>query len=336
MTQRRYLDQRLRLHHFRAVDAIEARRSLLKAAAALGVTQPALTKTLREIEDILGLRIFDRHSRGVRPTEAGLVFVDSARRMLAELKRLDDRLDHVSTPTGGTVALGVLPVAAAGILPGVLTRLKGLEPDIKVRLEQGRTEDLLPLLASGEIDLIVGRLYEPPIPDAFAREALWTEPLSIVARAQHPIFTLESVDVDHLRHYDLVLPTITQRVGQEIESLLARLGLEPAPSMRSSSHGFIREMLHGADVLSVMPRLMMVGDLLRGTLRIVPLPIAAPERPAGLILARDRALPQAGRAFVTGLRAYVRELERHGVAAITNGDSERRSGDRTRPPARRK
>jgi LysR family pca operon transcriptional activator len=323
MTSRRYLDQRLRLHHFRAVDAIETRRSLLKAAAALGITQPALTKTLHEIEDILQLRVFDRHSRGVRPTEAGLVFVESARRMLAELRRLDDRLDQFSAPNSGTVALGVLPVAAAGVLPGVLTRLKALKPDIRVRLEQGRTEDLLPLLASGEIDLIVGRLYEPPVPDAFAREALWTEPISILARARHPVFALEAVDIDHLRLYDLVLPTVTQRVGQEIEGLLASLGLEPGSSFRSSSHGFIREMLHGADVLSVMPRLMMVGDLLRGTLRIVPLPIAAPERPAGLILARDRALPQAGRAFVECLRAYVRELELHGFAAITVGDSER-------------
>ena len=316
---RRYLDQRLRLSLLRAVDAVEAHRSLLKASAVLGVTQPALTKSLHELEDIVQARLFDRHSRGVRTTEAGLVFVQTARRILAELRRLDEELDQLSSPGSGTVALGALPVAAAGVLPGTLARLKATSPHIQVRLQQGRTEDLLPLLASGEIDLIVGRLYEPAAPDRFSREPLWTEPISILARTEHPILS-EEVTVDALRRYDLVLPTVSQRVGQEIEHLLALLGLQPTTSLRSSSYGFIREMLHATDLISVMPRLMMVGDLLRGTLKVVPLPIPAPDRPAGLILPRDRALPPAGRAFIECLRAYVSEIAERGIADIAARD----------------
>jgi len=177
-------------------------------------------------------------------------------------------------------------------------------------VEQGRTEELLPLLASGEIDLIVGRLYEPVLPDAFEREALWTEPMSILARTDHPIFANATVEVEHLRGYDLVLPTVTQRMGQEIERLLQRLGLAPARSYRSSSAGFIREMLFGGDFLSIMPRLMMVGDILRGTLRLAPLPIPSPERPAGLIRRADLPLSASSRIFVEVLRAYVSELEK--------------------------
>ena len=328
---RRYLDQRLRLSLLRAVDAVDAHGSLLKASAVLGVTQPALTKSLHELEDILQTRLFDRHSRGVRTTEAGLVFVRTARRILAELRRLDEELDQLSDPGSGTVALGALPVTAAGVLPGTLARLKAAHPKIKVRLQQGRTEDLLPILASGEIDLIVGRLYAPVVPDGFAREALWTEPLSILARTGHPIF-LEAVTVDALRRYELVLPTVSQRVGQEIEHLLALLGLEPTASLRSSSHAFIREMLHATDLISVTPRLMMVGDLLRGTLKMVPLPIPAPDRPAGLILPRDRALPAAGRAFIDCLRAYVGEIAERGLVDVAaNGAPRPRS---TRRPTR--
>ena len=140
------------------------------------------------------------------------------------------------------------------MLPGALVRLKSTYPDVKVRLRQGRTEELLPLLAAGELDLIVGRLYEPAVPDGFAREPLWTEPISILARAGHPIFACGLVSAEELRRYDLVLPTVTQRVGQEIEHLLSLLGLVPA-SLRSSSYGFIREMLLATDLISVMPRL---------------------------------------------------------------------------------
>jgi LysR family transcriptional regulator, pca operon transcriptional activator len=333
MAARRYLDQRLRLHLLRAVDAIERHRSLLRASAALGVSQPALTKSLHELEDILQLRLFDRHPRGVYATEAGTVFVRSARRILAELRRLDEDLDLLSSPDGGALALGALPVTASGVLPGALTRLKAAHPAIRVRLQQGRTEELLPLLASGELDLIVGRLYEPAMPDGFVREALWSEPISVLARAEHPIFSLGTVTIEKLGRYDLVLPTVTQRVGQEIEHLLSLLGIDPAASLRSSSHGFIREMLHGTDMLSVMPRLMMVGDLLRGTLRVVPLPIPAPDRPAGLILPRDgRVLPSAGLAFAECLRAYVAEIAERGIAAsITNGDSGAEGINKTGP-----
>ena len=256
---RRYLDQRLRISFLRAVDAVDAHGSLLKVSAVLGVPQPALTKSLHELEDILQTRLLDRHSRGVRTTEAGLVFVRTARRILAELRRLDEELDQLSSPRSGSVALGALPVAAAGILPGTLTRLKATDPNIKARLHQGRTEDLLPLLASGEIDLIVGWLYAPAVPEGFAREALWTASISILARTEHPIFS-EEVTVEALGHFDLVLPTVSQRVGQEIEHLLALLGLQPTTSLRSSSYGFIREMLHATDLIAVMPRPMMVGE----------------------------------------------------------------------------
>jgi LysR family pca operon transcriptional activator len=315
MTTPRHLDQRLKAQHFRVVVAIAAHGSLLKAATTLNLTQPALSKNLREVEDILGARLFERHPRGVKPTAAGVAFIESARRLLAELRRLDETLDGFSSPSQGTLALGVLPVAAAGVLPGVLTRLRAIEPAMRIRLEQGRTEELLPRLAAGEIDLIVGRLYEPALPDAFAREKLWAEPMSILARADHPLFDQPLVEAEHLRRYDLVLPTITQRMGQEIEALLDRLGLAPATSYRSSSAGFIREMLHGGDALAIMPRLMMLGDLLRGSLRFAPLPIDMPERPAGLIRRRDGVSPPVERVFVEVLRDYVADLTLRGLAS---------------------
>jgi LysR family transcriptional regulator, pca operon transcriptional activator len=334
MPAKRYISQKLRLNLLRAADAIETQRSILKASAFLGISQPALTKSLQELEDILQLRLFERHPRGVRPTEAGIVFIRSARRMLAELKRLDEELDQVSRPMGGTAALGALPVAAAGVLPGALTRLRALYPAISVRLLQGRTEELLPLLASGEIDLIVGRLYRPVMPDGFVREPLWTEPISILARAGHELFKQDHVTVEDLRRYELVLPTVSQRVGQEIEHLLATLDLTPTASLRSSSYGFIREMLHGSDLLSVMPRLMMVGDVMRGSLRVVALPIPAPDRPAGLILPRGRALQPQVHLFVECLRSYVLEMAERGIADLAPGNSKSQKNDTT--PQRRK
>jgi LysR family pca operon transcriptional activator len=184
-------------------------------------------------------------------------------------------------------------------------------------------------LASGEIDLIVGRLYRPVVPDGFVREPLWTEPISILARAGHELFKQDHVTVDDLRRYQLVLPTVGQRVGQEIEHLLATLGLTPTSSLRSGSYGFIREMLHGSNLLSVMPQLMMAGDVMRGSLRVVPLPIAATDRAAGLILPRGRALPPQVHLFVQCLRSYLLGMAERGIADITPGNSKSGKNDTT-------
>ncbi len=314
-TTRRYLDRRLKLQMLRVADAVSTQGSILKAAAALGMSQPALTKSLQELEDIVQVRLFDRHTRGARPTEAGLLLITTGRRILAEVLRLDDDFDHLSRPDGGLVAVGALPVAASGILPGVLIGLRQRHPTIQLRLQQGRTEDLLPMLASGELDLIVGRLYEPARPDGLAREPLWAEPISLLARSDHPIFDQATPEACHIRRYELVLPTVSQRVGQEIEHVLAQLGLEPDAALRSNSHGFIREMLHGTDVIAAMPRVMMVGDLVRGTLRVVPLPMPTPERPAGLIMRTGAAPSGAAHAFVACLREYVERIAGRGLVA---------------------
>jgi DNA-binding transcriptional LysR family regulator len=270
----------------------------------------------------------------ITPTHAGLCPGYAAREGLDARDQFRRPAHPACINTAAQPPFIIRTAATAPVVPGALTRLRALYPAISVRLQQGRTEELLPLLASGEIDLIVGRLYRPVMPDGFVREPLWTEPISILARAGHELFKQDHVTVEDLRRYELVLPTVSQRVGQEIEHLLATLDLTPTASLRSSSYGFIREMLHGSDLLSVMPRLMMVGDVMRGSLRVVALPIPAPDRPAGLILPRGRALQPQVHLFVECLRSYVLEMAERGIADLAPGNSKSQKNDMT--PQRRK
>ena len=329
---RRFLDQRLKLPLLRVADALDTHGSLLKASAALGLGQPALTRSLRELEEITGAALFERHPRGVRPTAAGVAVIRVARRVLGELRRMEAELDALGAVEGGSVAVGVLPVAAVGILPGALIALRAARPGLRVNLQQGRTEELLPLLASRELDLIVGRLYAPAVPDGFQRLPMWEEPIAVLARAGHPLLRpgRGAVTAAALAEYEMVLPTVSQRVGQEIEHLLALLGLPRDVALRSSSYGFIREMLLASDAVSIMPRSMMVGDLLRGALRVLPLPVPAPPRPAGIILPAEPPPTPAVSAFVGALRAHLAEIEaRGGFGGMPDADSGRRRSDRT-------
>lgn len=314
---RRHLDHRLKLRHFRAIDAVASHRSLVRASAALGLSQPALTRALQDSEAALETKLFERHARGVTPTVAGEAVWASARRILAEIGRLEDELDRLGSASAGTVALGALPVAAVGLLPAVLAALRRSHPLLQVRLVQGRTEELLPLLAVGQLDLIVGRLYAPPVPDGFLREALYDEPISVLARADHPIFDDAAPGVEALARFELVLPTMTQRMGQEIERLLDDSGVMPSNCLRSSSVGFIRELLYTTDTMTICPRMMMGGDLLRATLRVVPIRLTTAPRPAGVIRSAMRPTPSNAETLVGGLRAYLATLSAHGLVPLT-------------------
>jgi LysR family transcriptional regulator, pca operon transcriptional activator len=303
--------RRLRIRQLQVVIAIAEQRSLLAASRSLGISQPALSKALQEIEDTVGVRIFDRVSRGVVPNAYGNAILSRARAVLAELAKIDDDIDQISQRSAGTVVVGALPTAAAGILPATLALLRQRHPRLGIRIRQGRTHELLPLLESGSLDVIVGRLYTPDTPDDLHREVLYNEPMSVLARAEHPIFTSGIDPACMLRAYDLVLPSLEQKIGQEIDQLLARLdGMFPAPLLRASCASFIREIILSGDAITILPRLMMAGDLLRGDIKMVPVAISGSPRPAGLVTLRHRPRSPGLKALESALRDYLATVRR--------------------------
>lgn len=303
---RRYLDQKLKMRQLRAVDAIATHRSLQRAARALGQTQPALTKTLHEVEAMVGARLFERHARGVEANALGRAVAGAARRILAEVTRLEEDLDGLVAAAAGTVAIGALPVAAAGVLPGTLRLLRDRHPDLRVRLVQGTTEQLLPALAAGEVDIVIGQLYPPAAPDGFAREPMWEEPVAVLVRAGHPLLDRASIGAADLAAFDLVIPTLGQRIGRDIDLALAAIGLvPPAGTLRVSSVIVIREMLLAGDAVTLIPRLMLRGDIERGIVAELPLPLDLPPRPAGIVRMPDRPATAGLEAVVECLREVV-------------------------------
>jgi LysR family pca operon transcriptional activator len=304
----RYLDQRLKLRHFRIIEAVSQHSSLLRASAALSLAQPALTRSIHEIEEILGFRLYERHAKGVRETRFGEALAYTAKNILQELKQLDETLDRLTRDSSVIVNVGVLPVAAVGVMPGVVARLSERRPELQVMVTQGLSEELIPDVIAGRLDLIVGRLYEPPAPDGLKREVLYQEPISVVAYPSHPIFTAPGPTVERLAKAKLVLPTVASRLGQEIDLLLGQMGIDLSAPVRSSSLGFIRELVLSGEFVGIMPRLTLAADLVRNSVKVAPLPVPAPSRPAGIIYKGERDLPPAAVALIDMLRAYTNAI----------------------------
>ena len=305
----RQLQHQLKFRHLRVVDAILSHDSILQAAKALGLSQPALTKTLQQIEDMVGTRLFDRHVRGVTPNAYGLAVGEAARRILLDATHLEDHLDALDGSDGGSVCVGALPIAAAGILPGALARFQATFPEVEVEVMHERTEPLLAALAAREIDFVVGRLYERA-PDGFIRRAFYDEGISVLARADHPIFRFNrQICVADLADYPIALPSVSQKIGQEIEDFIATIGFRPRLPLRTSSLPLIRESLYANDCIAVMPKVMMIGDIMRGSVRTVPIPANGAPRPAGVILRSGSPLLKNAAAFVEILRTYAEDVQ---------------------------
>jgi LysR family transcriptional regulator, pca operon transcriptional activator len=304
--------KRLLLHHLklrmlRAVDAIERHKSVLKASHELGVTQPALTRTLHEVEDILGGRIFERHSRGVVMTDFGEVACTGIRRILAQVARLDHDLDRFLAGETRLLSIGAMPPAAVGLLPQLFAKLRTDAPDIHVQLTQGSMEELIPLLNQGVVEMIIGRLFPASTPDEFVRDVLYNEPLCIMARSEHPLLSAPAIDESILAGYKFILPNMSEAVVREVDAAMAAMNLVHAIDMRSVALPFLRELLHTSDHLLISPPMTMAGDLSRGTLRRLDFTVPGPPRPAGLLLRRDYPLSETAQRFVEMMRAYLRE-----------------------------
>lgn len=301
----RFLSSRLSLRQLRAIAAIDQCGSLSRAAVSLGMTQSALSKSLHEAESILQVRVFERSARGATRSVEGDGPIRAAKTILATLKRLEDELDRSASGSIDTVTIGALQSAAIGLLPRLLASVVDRLPGLQVRVVDGVTSDLLVQLSSGEIDLVLGRIYRGTEEERFIAERLYDEPLAVIARADHPIFIDES---EGLSNFECVLPTHSERFGREIEAFAEALGLRPSNLVRAGSVGFLCEILRWSDMITVLPALMVAGELERGALKAMPIPADQALRPSGLMWCADRSPTRGASRLAELLRDGIQQL----------------------------
>lgn len=271
----------------------------------------------------MGVTLFERHARGMRPNRFGQLVEEAARRVIAELADLEVHLDQLLEPTSGTLTIGALPVTAVGFLPGLLVALRTAMPELTINVVQGPTEQMLTALRDRNVDVVIGRLYKLDATIDLVREELFDDPVSIFARSGHPISTATNLRQRDIMEYGLVLPDVTHRVGSEIDEALQALKLEPPQTaLRSNSLGLIRELILTSDILAAMPRLMMAGDLMRGSVQLVPLPKQPERRPSGFFLAEGRELTPVLLSFLEFTRNYVERFRGTALPFVTDdGDA---------------
>ncbi|HMC15934.1 MAG TPA: LysR family transcriptional regulator, partial [Albitalea sp.] len=176
---------RIRLRHLQCFLAVAQQGNLRRAAQALAITQPAVTKTLNELEEMLGTTLFVRGRKGATLTPEAEVFLRHAH---ASVDALAQAVDSVAGGPGeAPLRIGILPTAAPSFMPQVLAAFATQRPMAGVRVHSGRNKQLLEMLRSRELDAVIGRLSDPDVMIGLSFEHLYAEPLTVVVRAAHPL-----------------------------------------------------------------------------------------------------------------------------------------------------
>jgi DNA-binding transcriptional LysR family regulator len=304
-----FLRSRLKMRHVQLVAAVDDLRSIHKAAAQLRMTQPAATRLLSDLEDLLGLRLFERTTRGIIPTPHGESLARHARTVLGTLDHARDELRALSAGATGKLTVGVLLVVAPVLMPRALLAFKRRNPRVTVHIQEGTLGSLLPLLHRGDLDLVVGRLTSDFASTGLQFEHCYDEPMTVVARRGHPLARRKRLQLADLAGAAWILPTPETAYRHRLDAAFRQGGVEPPANLVESMSILTNAtLLQESDMLGVMPLNIARHYARAGALAVLRVPLPLPSGPVGIIRRADHAPVPALDDLVATLRATGRSL----------------------------
>lgn len=273
-------------------------RSISRAAERLHVSQPAVTKSLRELERSLGVLLFERSARGLSPTRYGDSLIRHAKSVSAELRHAGEELAALRGAASGRVSVGTAPIGAAKIVPQAVAALLHDQPGLVVNVVEGTHNTLLPAVGVGELDLFFGPLGDDGPGEGLVEEVLFYDRLHIVARRNHPLAKRRTLELVDLLGHPWVLPPTSVRPRRQLENAFRRQGLEPPTTgVETASPLILRTLLLESDRISVIARQALVVEVELGLIKLLPVDLGATIRPIGIVM-RAGATPSPAVAML--------------------------------------
>ena len=225
----------MELRHLRCFVALAEELHFTRAAERLHIEQPPLSRAIKELEDDLGVVLFERNRRGTVLTEAGATFLQDVRRVFAVLKQAQENVRAVAAGLSGSLRIAVSDGAIDPRLSALLARCREEEPEIEIRLSEVPLADQLRGLRSG--DFSIGFAHTAEVGDGIVTEPLWHDPLVVAVPARHPLLSHKAVPLHQLAIYPLVLcdPQVCEGYYRELARLLRPLERPPDVAEHVSS-----------------------------------------------------------------------------------------------------
>lgn len=290
------MDKRIKFRHLDTFSAIARELSLKRAADQLNLTQPAISRTLKELEEIVGTTLMDRSRAGVRLTPQGEVFLQFAEQSTAALRQGLRSLRN-DKATAGRLRIGALPSVASGLVVQAVKRFLATNKDVVLHIEEGSHAALTGRLRSGALDLVLGRLGKPETMDGLTFRQLHSEEVVVVCQADSPAArTLQFEDLDRFR---VLYPPKSSAIRPLIARMLIARGVGLFHDrIETASSSFGRAMVLGdPNVVWFISRGVISDDLSTGRMVALDLDTSATAGAVG-IMSRAEEIPSTlARAF---------------------------------------
>jgi len=294
---------RLRFRHLQFLDILGKTRNLRLTAEQMHMTQPAATKVLMDIEDMLESRLFDRMPRGMRPNELGLFTLRYAHSALDSHRKFVDEFSTLKQGGHGHLSIGAISGSAAHLLIAAVAELQRLRPLLVLKVLEQSSDQLIVWLAERKIDVMIGRFTDESQRAQFQYERLAGEGLQITAGMHHPLRGVNAPGLMELSHWPWILYPASTALRKVSDDIFSSTGLSLTSGIvETPSFLFALELMQSTNMLSLQPAGLVDKYVRRGLLTRVAAELPGHMPDFGLIMLQGEAPSPAALAFVDVIR----------------------------------
>lgn len=269
-------------------------KNFSRAAGKLGLTQPAISTQIRQLEEDFGVRLFDRIGKRVFLTQPGILLLEQAEKMLNVQKEAFEALRDL-TPNPAGLTLGATEASCLYLLPTVFAAFKKEHPRVKITIYRDFTTKILKKLREDSVDL--GFVSLPVDIREIATIPLFREPIEVAVAVTHPLASQSSVTLEEIARYPWIFPRAS-RTRQLIDELFRSIRVPVRVTMELSGVETIKRFISIGLGISLLSRSYAAAEVKAGALKLIPLAEPRLERQLGLAYRTDRYLSRSAQAFI--------------------------------------
>lgn len=284
-------------------------RDIGTAANQLGVTRAAIYNSVRQLEELLELPLFEREPSGVASTTFCVVLARHIKLAFAQIRHALDDIDSLNGGTRGSVAVGTLPYTRTILTPRAINHLLATQPQLDVSTAEGSYALLIASLRSGDLDFIVGATRPENCNNDLITETLFEDRLSVIVRQEHPLRSKKKLSLADLHPYNWVLPARNTPARNLFDQVFQSHGFQsPQHAVETSSLSTVRGLLLESDRLALLSEHQIYYDKKYGVLCALQLELKATYRPIGVTMRAHTQPSPAAQLFLKSLRQVAKEF----------------------------
>lgn len=304
-----FLKARLKTRQLLLLIALDDYRNIHRAAEELHMTQPAASKQIKDLEEMLDVRLFERLPRGMEPTIYGETMIRHARMALTSLALAHDDIVALKAGLAGQVEVGVIMTPAMALLPRAIARIKEQAPLLRIGVQLESSNVLLDKLKHGTLDFMIGRILEKEDSTGLIYEELTEEPACAVVRPDHPLLDNKNLTLQDLADRPWILPPPGSILRHRFDMMFLRAGLQtPVNVIDTTALLLVTALLQQTDALHVMPQEVAQYYASLNVMRILPIDLPCKMDAFGIIRQQDHLLSPGAELLLGAVRAAAAEI----------------------------